>query len=164
MIKRHEVQVLLRSGMSHRQVARHTGVSKRTVTRPRSTWSTISPRSSAASRSRRRSSPDARDRILFLTVVFVHFGRGVLRGEVLHPVQSLYCARPAVDVPVIAWCALSEYVINGLADGWDSVSRRAFTQVARRRRTSASSPHARRAADAGSPGAFGARPAAYGAG
>lgn len=33
MIKRHEVQVLLRSGMSHRQVARQTGVSKRTVTR-----------------------------------------------------------------------------------------------------------------------------------
>jgi transposase len=33
MIQRHEVQVLLRSGMSHRQVARRTGVSKRTVTR-----------------------------------------------------------------------------------------------------------------------------------
>lgn len=33
MIKRHEVQVLLGSGMSHRQVARQTGVSKRTVTR-----------------------------------------------------------------------------------------------------------------------------------
>ena len=33
MIKRHEVQVLLRSGLSHRQVARQTGVSKRTVTR-----------------------------------------------------------------------------------------------------------------------------------
>lgn len=33
MIQRHEVQVLLQSGMSHRQVARQTGVSKRTVTR-----------------------------------------------------------------------------------------------------------------------------------
>ena len=33
MIQRHEVQVLLRSGLSHRQVARRTGVSKRTVTR-----------------------------------------------------------------------------------------------------------------------------------
>lgn len=33
MIKRHEVQVLLRSGLSHRQVAKRTGVSKRTVTR-----------------------------------------------------------------------------------------------------------------------------------
>jgi transposase len=33
MIKRHEVQVLLRSGISHREVARQTGVSKRTVTR-----------------------------------------------------------------------------------------------------------------------------------
>lgn len=33
MIQRHEVQVLLKSGMSHRQVARQTGVSKRTVTR-----------------------------------------------------------------------------------------------------------------------------------
>lgn len=33
MIQRHEVQVLLRSGMSHRRVARQTGVSKRTVTR-----------------------------------------------------------------------------------------------------------------------------------
>lgn len=33
MIQRHEVQVLLRSGLSHRQVARQTGVSKRTVTR-----------------------------------------------------------------------------------------------------------------------------------
>ncbi|MGH8528106.1 MAG: IS21 family transposase [Gammaproteobacteria bacterium] len=33
MIKRHEVQVLLRSGLSHRQVAKRAGVSKRTVTR-----------------------------------------------------------------------------------------------------------------------------------
>jgi transposase len=33
MIQRHEVQVLLKSGMSHRQVARQTGVSKRMVTR-----------------------------------------------------------------------------------------------------------------------------------
>ncbi len=33
MIKRHEVQVLLRSGLSHRQVAKRTGVSKRSVTR-----------------------------------------------------------------------------------------------------------------------------------
>lgn len=33
MIKRHEVQVLLRSGLSHRQVSRRTGISKRTVTR-----------------------------------------------------------------------------------------------------------------------------------
>ena len=33
MIKRHEVQVLLQSGLSHRQVAKRTGVSKRTVTR-----------------------------------------------------------------------------------------------------------------------------------
>ena len=33
MIQRHEVQVLLRSGMSHRQVARRAGVSKRTVAR-----------------------------------------------------------------------------------------------------------------------------------
>jgi transposase len=33
MIQRHEVQVLLKSGMSHRQVARQTGISKRTVTR-----------------------------------------------------------------------------------------------------------------------------------
>jgi hypothetical protein len=39
--------------------------------------------------------------MLFLPVVFVYFGRGVLRGEVLHPVQSLYCARPVVDVPVL---------------------------------------------------------------
>jgi transposase len=33
MIKRHEVQVLLGSGLSHRQVSKRTGVSKRTVTR-----------------------------------------------------------------------------------------------------------------------------------
>jgi transposase len=33
MIKRHEVQVLLRSGLSHRQVSKRTGISKRTVTR-----------------------------------------------------------------------------------------------------------------------------------
>ena len=33
MIKRHEVQVLLDAGFSHRQVAKRTGVSKRSVTR-----------------------------------------------------------------------------------------------------------------------------------
>ena len=33
MIKRHEVQVLLGSGLSHRQVSKRTGISKRTVTR-----------------------------------------------------------------------------------------------------------------------------------
>jgi transposase len=33
MIQRHEVQVLLKAGMSHRQVAKQTGISKRTVTR-----------------------------------------------------------------------------------------------------------------------------------
>lgn len=33
MIQRHAVQVLLQSGLSHRQVARQTGISKRTVTR-----------------------------------------------------------------------------------------------------------------------------------
>jgi transposase len=33
MIKRHEVQVLLRSGFSHREVSKRTGVSKRSVTR-----------------------------------------------------------------------------------------------------------------------------------
>ena len=33
MIKRHEVQVLLDAGFSHRQVAKRAGVSKRSVTR-----------------------------------------------------------------------------------------------------------------------------------
>jgi transposase len=33
MIQRHEIQVLLKAGMSHRQVAKQTGISKRTVTR-----------------------------------------------------------------------------------------------------------------------------------
>ena len=33
MIKRHAVQVLLSAGLSHRQVAKQTGLSKRSVTR-----------------------------------------------------------------------------------------------------------------------------------